>query len=78
MIKIINEKPLVVYSEIRKMKYGLYKAVVMLRGGKKQTIYYFSNPETHIARNYKHEAVALPEGYKIVENPRNGFLTVRK
>lgn len=43
---------------------------VTLRGGKIQTIYYFSKdsrPET---------ATTLPEGKVVKENPRNGFLTV--
>jgi hypothetical protein len=44
---------------------------VTLRGGKVQRIYYFSKdqrPET---------ACDLPEGYKVQENIRNGFLTIK-
>lgn len=45
---------------------------VTLRGGKVQVIYYFSKverPET---------ACDLPGGMEVLENPRNGFLVLRK
>jgi hypothetical protein len=44
---------------------------VTLRGGKKQTIYYFSKDE-------RPEACELPAGFSVNENPRNGFLTVKR
>ena len=45
---------------------------VVLRGGKTQTIYYFSKDE-------RPEAVdAVPAGMVVNENPRNGFLTVKR
>lgn len=51
--------------------YYLNCKAVTLRGGKQQTIYYFSKddrPET---------GCELPEGKAVNENPRNGFLTVK-
>jgi hypothetical protein len=43
----------------------------VLRGGKKQTIYYFS-------KDKRAETIdALPAGKEVGENPRNGFLTVK-
>ncbi len=61
------------YSHInsRAVKYYLNAKEVTLRGGKQQTIYYFSKderPET---------ASDLPEGKVVAENPRNGFLTIK-
>jgi hypothetical protein len=44
---------------------------VTLRGGKEQTIYYFSKDE-------RPEATDLPDGMEVNENPRNGFLTVKR
>jgi hypothetical protein len=53
-------------------KYYLNSKEVTLRGGKKQTIFYFSKDE-------RPEAVEkLPEGMVVNENPRNGFLTVKR
>ena len=51
--------------------YYLNSKKVTLRGGKEQTIYYFSKDE-------RPEATDLPDGYSVNENPRNGFLTVSK
>lgn len=51
--------------------YFLNKKDVTLRGGKVQTIYYFSKdsrPET---------GCELPSGKTVGENPRNGFLTLK-
>ena len=44
---------------------------VVLRGGKKQTIYYFSKYER------KDTGCELPSGKSVNENPRNGFLTLK-
>jgi hypothetical protein len=52
--------------------YHLNAKDVTLRGGKVQRIYYFSKderPET---------ASVLPDGMEVSENPRNGFLTVKR
>lgn len=52
--------------------YYLNSKEVTLRGGKKQTIYYFSKDE-------RPEAVQdLPAGMQVNENQRNGFLTVSR
>ncbi len=44
---------------------------VKLRGGKDQTFYYFS-------KDSRPEACYLPAGFQLNENPRNGFLTVKR
>lgn len=53
--------------------YFLHSKLVTLRGGKEQRIYFF-------ARSFRPvDAVAsLPDGYTVQENPRNGFLTLKK
>lgn len=60
------------HTNSKGVKYYLNSKEVTLRGGKKQTIYYFSKDE-------RPEAVAeLPAGFVVNENPRNGFLTVKR
>ncbi len=50
----------------------LNSKLVVLRGGKEQRIYYFS-------KDQRPEAVdAVPAGMMVNENPRNGFLTVKR
>jgi hypothetical protein len=51
------------------VQYWLCSQDVVLRNGIKQTIYYF-------AKERRPEACPMPKGYKVHENPRNGFLTV--
>ncbi len=51
--------------------YHLNSKLVVLRGGKEQRIYYFSKDE-------RPEATDLPDGMMVNENPRNGFLTVKR
>ena len=51
--------------------YYLNSKLVTLRGGKQQTIYYFS-------KDQRPEACDLPDGMTVNENPRNGFLTVKR
>ena len=51
--------------------YHLNSKEVALRGGKKQVIYYFSRDE-------RPEGTELPETHEVMENPRNGFLTVKR
>jgi hypothetical protein len=47
--------------------------MVTLRGGKEQRIYYFAKDVR------PNDAINdLPEPYTVVENPRNGFLTLKK
>jgi hypothetical protein len=55
------------------VKYYLNSKEVTLRGGKKQTIYYFSKdlrPETAVEK--------LPDGMEVHVNERNGFMTVKR
>ncbi|MCA9348567.1 hypothetical protein KC878_00250 [Candidatus Saccharibacteria bacterium] len=60
------------HTNSKGVTYYLNSKVVTLRGGKQQTIYYFSKdhrPET---------ACDKPADMEVGENPRNGFLTVRR
>jgi len=60
------------HTNSKGVTYYLHKKDVTLRGGKLQTIYYF-------AKDTRPEAIdALPDGYEVVENPRNGFLTLKR
>ena len=52
--------------------YHLNSKKVTLRGGKEQTIYYFSKDER------ADTGTELPAGFEVNENPRNGFLTVKR
>lgn len=61
------------HTNSRGTTYYLHKKDVVLRGGKAQTIYFFAKAE-----GGKGEPTELPEGYEPIENPRNGFLTIRK
>jgi hypothetical protein len=55
-------------------KYYLHYSEVTLRGGKPQTIYFF----TKDAKGGKGTPCDLPADRVVVENPRNGFLTLKK
>ncbi len=60
------------HTNSKGVTYYLNSKAVTLRGGKTQTIYYFSKdqrPETE---------TDLPDDRKVEENPRNGFLTLKK
>ena len=59
------------HTNSKGVTYYLNSKDVVLRGGKKQTIYYFSKDE-------RPEASDLPSGMEVNENPRNGFLTVKR
>ena len=59
------------HTNSRGVTYYLNSKDVVLRGGKKQTIYYFSKDE-------RPEATDLPSNMVVNENPRNGFLTVKR
>jgi hypothetical protein len=59
------------HTNSKGVKYYLNSKEVTLRGGKLQTIYYFSKDD-------RPEACELPEGMTVNENPRNGFLTVKR
>lgn len=61
------------HTNSKGVTYYLHSKDVTLRGGKQQTIYYFAK-DTRPA-----DAVdELPGPYQVVENPRNGFLTLKK
>ena len=51
--------------------YHLNSKAVVLRGGHNRTIYYFT-------KDVRDTACNLPDGYEVIENPRNGFVTLRK
>ena len=60
------------HTNSKGVTYHLNSKEVTLRGGKLQTIYYFSKdvrPET---------TADLPDGFSVNENPRNGFLTIKR
>lgn len=59
------------HTNSKGVTYYLNSKEVLLRGGKKQTIFFFSKDE-------RDTACELPEDKEVSENPRNGFLTVRK
>jgi hypothetical protein len=59
------------HTNSKGVTYHLNSKDVVLRGGKKQTIYYFNKDE-------RPEATELPDGFEVNENPRNGFLTVKR
>jgi hypothetical protein len=61
------------YTNSKGVTYYLNSKKVVLRGGKEQTIYYFSKderPETAMQE--------LPAGMSVNENLRNGFPTVKR
>ena len=62
------------HTNSKGVTYYLHKSEVSLRGGKPQTIYFFSKNE----KNGKGEPCDLPEDRIVIENPRNGFLTAAK
>ena len=62
------------HTNSKGVTYYLHSTEVTLRGGKQQTIYFFAKK----AQNDKGTPCELPAGRKVVENPRNGFLTIKK
>lgn len=62
------------YSHVnaKGVTYYLNTKEVTLRGGRLQAIYYFTKDAGRA------EATQLPDGYVVNENPRNGFLTIKK
>ncbi len=52
--------------------YHLHSKQVTLRGGHKQTIYYFAGSAGSNAMDN------LPSGYQVVENPRTGLPLLKK
>jgi hypothetical protein len=60
------------HTNSKGVTYYLNSKAVVLRGGKTQTIYYFSKDER------KDTGTELPDGMSVNENPRNGFLTLKR
>lgn len=61
------------HTNSKGVTYHLHQKDVTLRGGRQQRIFYFAKEEK------PGEAIdELPEGFQVVENPRNGFLTLKR
>jgi hypothetical protein len=60
------------HTNSKGVTYYLNAKEVTLRGGKTQTIYYFSKDER------ADTGVDLPDDRTVNENPRNGFLTLKR
>ncbi len=60
------------HTNSKGVTYYLNAKEVTLRGGKAQTIYYFSKDER------ADTGVDLPDDRQVNENPRNGFLTLKR
>jgi len=60
------------HTNSKGVTYYLNSKEVTLRGGKQQKIYYFSKDER------PDTGTDLPAGFEVNENPRNGFLTVKR
>ena len=59
------------HTNTRGVTYYLNAKDVTLRGGKVQTIYYFS-------KDVRETAADLLETHEPAENPKNGFLTIKR
>ncbi|MCX7972914.1 MAG: hypothetical protein N3B16_00230 [Candidatus Aminicenantes bacterium] len=60
------------FKNSKGITYYLHSREVSLKGGRKQTIYYF-------AREIRPGALdALPEGFKVVETPKTGMPILKK
>ena len=59
------------HTNSKGVKYYLHKSEVTLRGGKPQTIYFFTKTD----KGGKGTPCDLPADREVNENPRNGFLT---
>jgi len=59
------------HTNSKGVQYYLNTKEVTLRGGRQQSIYYFT-------RDQRPEGCALPDGFEVAENPRNGFLVVKR
>jgi len=60
------------HTNSKGVTYYLNSKKVTLRGGKVQTIYYFSKDDR------KETGTDLPNDRVVNENPRNGFLTLKR
>lgn len=59
------------HTNSKGVEYHLNTKKVVLRGGKEQSIYYFT-------KDVRETATPLSAGFEVNENPRNGFLTIRR
>lgn len=59
------------HTNAKGVTYHLNSKEVILRGGLHQVIFYFS-------KDIRNTACSLPNGYEVKENPRNGFVTLKK
>lgn len=61
------------HTNSKGVTYYLHSKDVTLRGGRQQRIYYFAKEEK------PGESIdELPAGFKVSENPRNGFPTLKR
>lgn len=61
------------HTNSKGVTYYLHSKLVTLRGGRQQRIYYFAKQEK------PGESVEeVPAGFQVTENPRNGFLTLKR
>lgn len=60
------------HTNSKGVTYYLNSKAVTLRGGKQQTIYYFSKDDR------ADTGTELPDDRTVNENPRNGFLTLKR
>jgi len=60
------------HTNTKGVEYHLNSQEVTLRGNHVRTIYFFSKD------NRAKTASVMPEGYKVSENMKNGFLTLSK
>lgn len=61
------------FTNSKGVQYFLHSKMVTLRGGKQQRIFFFAKdvrPDDAVQ--------ALPDGYEVSENMRNGFPTLKK
>ncbi len=63
------------HTNSKGVEYILHYKDVILRGGREQRIYFFAKEES--TENGR-VPTDLPEDRTVVENPRNGFLTIKK
>lgn len=59
------------HTNSKGVTYYLNSKKVTLRGGKEQEIFYFS-------KDQRPEGCDLPADREVNENPRNGFLTIKR
>ncbi|RTL04878.1 hypothetical protein EKK58_09650 [Candidatus Dependentiae bacterium] len=59
------------HTNSKGITYYLNSKQVTLRGNRKQVIFYFT-------RDIRPHHCDLPAGHEVSENPRNGFLALRK